>query len=144
MVATRGTSAKKVRTRRKPVDPVADALAASVGRHVATGLPMGAAAVLAVTPPAKGSRGTVVVLGSLKKRGFLMPNRDQERLMLYCKTVCIYYAICKVFFTEEHFKKGEAFKYTQILECRQYMYVTREQFWFALSHLFPTTPSPTA
>jgi hypothetical protein len=83
-----------------------------------------------------------VVLTHLREQGFSAPNRDQDRIILDCKLVCIYYAITKVFFTNDHYEEGTPFEYKQIFTCMQYMYVTREQFWFALSHLFPTFINP--
>jgi hypothetical protein len=78
----------------------------------------------------------------LEKKGFHITGRDKERFMLYCRAVCIYDAISRVFFTETHYKKGTPFDYKQVLTCFQYMTVSMEHLWFAISHTFPSYVNP--
>jgi hypothetical protein len=85
---------------------------------------------------------TPIVFEFLESKGFKIRDRDQYRLTLHCRAVCLYEAISRVYFTDDHYAAGTPFDYGQLIDMLGYLTVTREQFWFALSHVFPSMVNP--
>lgn len=78
----------------------------------------------------------------LKEHGISVHIRDLDRILQHCKTVCLYDSINQVFFTENHFKRGEKFSLSQVLACIPMLSCTREHFWFGFSQMFQTIVNP--
>lgn len=73
--------------------------------------------------------------------GINMETRDWLRIMTFCKCLTLFYAVERAFFTNVT-KEPKDFDITDILDCRPYLYCTREIFWYTLGQFQSSIMSP--
>lgn len=83
-----------------------------------------------------------VVTSVIRKEGYDVDPRAQDRLMLHTCSVNLYEAGNRLCHTEDHFPAGTEFEFYHALELQKHLLCTREQFWVALGELFYTIVNP--
>lgn len=73
--------------------------------------------------------------------GINMETRDWLRILTFCKCLTLFYAVERAFFTNVT-KEPKDFDINDILDCRPYLYCTREIFWYSLGQFQSCIMSP--
>ena len=74
-----------------------------------------------------------------RKYNIVLDGRDWQRIFTFCKALVIFYALEMVFFSRV---SDREFDILQLFECQQYLFCTREIFWYALGHFQNSILSP--
>lgn len=76
------------------------------------------------------------IIEHLRDAGCSIDSRTVERIIIYCRSTTIWFAVYKVFKTNDHFPPGTKFELKHLLECVRYLRCSREIVYFCVSHMY--------